>query len=347
MQRVTRPFDWRDKTVLVTGGTGTFGQAFTRFLLESEAVAAIRIFSRDELKQSEFARHLRDERVRLLLGDVRDRDRLHRAIEGVDVVVHAAALKQVPICEYNPFEAVKTNVLGAANVIDAAIDRGVGRVIALSTDKAANPINLYGATKLCAEKLVVQGNAYVGERATLFSCLRYGNVVASRGSVVPLFMEQRATGRVTITDRRMTRFWITVGEAVRFVKRCIEQMHGGEIFVPKLPSVRTVDLAAAVAPGAAVEEIGIRPGEKLNEVLVTLDESRHTLDLGDFFVIQPQHSWWSREPWSAGRPMPDECAYASDTNDRWLGIEEITKALPGALAEANRYEATVLTPTPE
>lgn len=347
MTRSTQPFEWRDKTVLVTGGTGTFGQAFTRFLLESEPIAAIRIFSRDELKQSEFARHLRDERVRLLLGDVRDRDRLHRAVDGVDVVVHAAALKHVPICEYNPFEAVKTNVLGAANVIDAAIDRGVGRVIALSTDKAANPINLYGATKLCAEKLFVQGNAYVGDRSTLFSCLRYGNVVASRGSVVPLFLEQRASGRVSITDERMTRFWMTVGEAVRFVKKCVELMHGGEIFVPKLPSVRTVDLAAATAPDAKIEQIGIRTGEKLHEVLVTLDESRHTLDLGEFFVIQPQHSWWSREPWSAGVPVPPERAYTSDTNDRWLRTDEIVKALPGALAEASRYEATVLTPSPE
>lgn len=347
MPSSTRPFEWRDKTVLVTGGTGTFGQAFTRFLLETEPVAAIRIFSRDELKQADFARHLRDDRVRLLLGDVRDRDRLYRAADGVDVLVHAAALKHVPICEYNPFEAVKTNVLGAANVIDAAIDRGVGRVIALSTDKAANPINLYGATKLCAEKLVVQGNAYVGDRSTLFSSLRYGNVVASRGSVVPLFLEQRASGVITITDDRMTRFWMTVGQAVRFVKSCVELMHGGEIFVPKLPSVRTVDLAAAVAPGARIEQIGIRPGEKLHEVLVTVDESRHTLDLGEFFVVQPQHSWWSREPWSAGVPVTAERAYASDTNDEWLTTDEISKALPGALAEASRYEATVLTPSPE
>jgi len=342
MPTTAAAFDWRDKVVLVTGGTGTFGQAFTRFLLESEPIGAIRIFSRDELKQSEFARRVKDDRIRLLLGDVRDRDRLHRAMDGVDVVVHAAALKQVPLCEYNPFEAVKTNILGAENVIDAAIDRHVGRVIALSTDKAANPINLYGATKLCAEKLVVQGNAYVGAGATLFSCVRYGNVAASRGSVVPLFIEQRTSGRITLTDKRMTRFWITVGEAVRFVKTCVESMHGGEIFVPRLPSVRTAELAAAVAPEAKIDEVGVRPGEKLHEVLVTVDESRHTLDLGDFFVIQPQHPWWSREPWSAGRSMQAERAYASDTNDRWLSVADITKVLPRALSEASHYEATVL-----
>lgn len=325
--------DWTGKVVLITGGTGSFGQAFARLLLESERVAAIRILSRDEFKQSDMQRRFTDDRLRFLIGDVRDRERLLRALDGVHVVIHAAALKQVPACEYNPFEAVKTNVLGAANVVDAAIERGVERVIALSTDKAASPVNLYGATKLCAEKLVVQGNSYVGPtRPTRLSCVRYGNVVASRGSVVPLLFEQRGSGRVTLTDPRMTRFWITLGEAVRFVKRCIERMEGGEVFVPKTASVRISDVLAAIAPNAAVEQIGIRPGEKLHEVLVTFDESRYAIDGGDLFLIQPQHPWWR----GLGTPVPTgvEFTYSSDKNERWLSVTEIASELPQAMQEA-------------
>lgn len=340
-------FDWRGKTVLVTGGTGTFGQAFARYLLEREPIVALRVLSRDELKQSELARRIVDDRLRFFIGDVRDADRLRRAFDGVDIVVHAAALKQVPACEYNPFEAVKTNILGAQNVIDAAIDRGVQRVVGLSTDKAASPVNLYGATKLCAEKLFVQGNAYVGPYRTLFGCVRYGNVVGSRGSVIPLFLEQRTTGTVTVTDRAMTRFWMTVIEAVEFVKRAVESLHGGEIFVPKLPSVRVMDLVEAIAPQCEVREIGIRPGEKLHETLLTAEESRHSFDLGQSFIVTPEHSWWSREPWPDAVPMMPGTVYSSDQNDRWLSSAEIAQALPNALGEARQYEAEVLVGSPD
>src|SRR6266550_472997 len=244
---VVADLDWTKSKVLITGGTGSFGKAFVQRLLKDKKPEKLIIFSRDELKQHEMRRDFPDAGVspiRYFIGDVRDRDRLYRALDGVDVVVHSAALKQVPACEYNPFEAVQTNIIGAKNVIDAAIDRRVKRVLALSTDKAVNPINLYGATKLVAEKLFIQGNAYAGSRGTRFSCVRYGNVVGSRGSVIPLFMEQRQTGRITVTDRRMTRFWITLEQGVRFVIRCAEQMHGGEVFVPKIPSMRITDLRA-------------------------------------------------------------------------------------------------------
>lgn len=331
------PFTWAAKTVLVTGGTGTFGQAFVRYLLEQEQVTAVRVFSRDELKQWEMSRAIDDRRLRSLIGDVRDPARLHRALDGVDVVVHAAALKQVPSCEYNPFEAVKTNVLGAQHVVDAAIERGVRRVVALSTDKAANPVNLYGATKLCAEKLFVQGNAYVGEKPTAFACVRYGNVTASRGSVIPLFLEQRASGEITVTDRRMTRFWITVRQAVEFVARAVGEMRGGEIFVPKLPSVRIMDLVAAVAPGCRVREIGVRPGEKLHETLVTTEEAPHTWDIGWAYNIAPEYGIAPRETWTGPR-VADGFTYTSDANSAWLGPDELRRILPDALAEARHYE---------
>jgi len=335
-------FDWKGKNVLVTGGTGTFGQAFARYLLEREEIGALRVFSRDELKQWEFGRRLQDERLRFLVGDVRDRERLMRAFDGVDVVIHAAALKQVPACEYNPYEAVKTNVLGGQNVVDAAIDAGVDRVIALSTDKAANPVNLYGATKLCAEKLFVQGNAYAATRRTRFACVRYGNVVASRGSVVPLFLEQRKSRTVTITDRRMTRFWMTVRQAVELVRQAVEDMRGGEVLVPKLPSVKIVDLAEAAAPGCEQHEIGIRPGEKLHETLVTSEESRHTFDLGRMFLIVPERTSWSHDPWPPGAALATDLPYSSDRNEHWLSADAIAKALPGALAEAEHYEIGAL-----
>jgi UDP-N-acetylglucosamine 4,6-dehydratase len=241
----------------------------------------------------------------------------------VTVVVHAAALKQVPACEYNPFEAIQTNIMGGRNVIDAAIDQGVRRILALSTDKAVNPINLYGATKLCAEKVFVQANAYAGARDTRFSCARYGNVVGSRGSVIPVFMEQRRRGKITITDPRMTRFWLTLEQGVKFVVRCLEQMHGGEIFVPKIPSMRLLDLAETVAPGCQVEYIGIRPGEKLHEVLVSDDESRQTLETEDMYVIQPSHPWWKSANWISAKPLPEGFRYSSDTNERWLTRREL------------------------
>src|SRR5450759_3120545 len=276
------------KTVLVTGGTGSFGRRFVRTALDKYGARRVIVYSRDELKQHEMRVEFgNDPRLTFFIGDVRDAPRLHRAFEaGLDVVVHAAALKQVPACEYNPFEAIQTNIMGGRNVIDAAIDQGVRRIPALSTDKAVNPINLYGATKLCAEKVFVQANAYAGAKNTRFSCARYGNVVGSRGSVIPVFLEQRRRGKITITDPRMTRFWLTLEQGVKFVIRCLEQMHGGEIFVPKIPSMRLVDLAETVAPGCQVEYIGIRPGEKLHEVLVSEDESRQTLETEDMYVIQ-------------------------------------------------------------
>jgi UDP-N-acetylglucosamine 4,6-dehydratase len=245
----------------------------------------------------------------------------------VDVVIHAAALKQVPACEYNPFEAVQTNINGAKNIIDAAIDCGVRRVVALSTDKAVNPVNLYGATKLVAEKLFTQGNSYAGTGGTRFACVRYGNVVGSRGSVIPLFKEQRKTGTITITDKRMTRFWITLEQGVHFVIRCAEQMHGGEVFVPKIPSMHITDLANVVAPGCKIEITGIRPGEKLHEVLVHEDEARHTLELDDMFIIQPLFPWWAQERWPDGRMLPDGFRFSSDTNTRWLSDDELQQMI--------------------
>jgi UDP-N-acetylglucosamine 4,6-dehydratase/5-epimerase len=266
--------------------------------------------------------------LRYFLGDVRDVDRLRRAMHGVDIVVHAAALKQVPACEYNPMEAIKTNILGSSNVIEAALDAGVKKVLALSTDKAVNPINLYGATKLAAEKLFVQSNAYAGGMATRFSCVRYGNVVGSRGSVVPIFLQQRQSGKLTITDARMTRFWLTLEQGARFVIRCIEQMHGGEVFVPKIPSMKIEDLARAIAPQAELDVVGIRPGEKLHEVLISEDEARSTVELEDMFVVQPTGALWFGHEWQTnGQALPVGFCFASDTNPEWLNIDQIRQMI--------------------
>jgi len=249
---------------------------------------------------------------------------LRRAFHGVDIVIHAAALKQVPACEYNPMEAIKTNILGSSNVIEAALDAGVKKVMALSTDKAVNPVNLYGATKLAAEKLFVQSNTYAAGTSTRFSCVRYGNVVGSRGSVIPIFLQQRENGKLTITDARMTRFWLTIDQGVRFVIRCTEQMHGGEVFVPKIPSTRIADLARVIAPQARLEIIGIRPGEKLHEVLVHEDEARSTVELEDMFVVMPTAELWFGHEWQEqGRTLPDGYRYTSETNQQWLSDEEI------------------------
>src|SRR5262249_28135035 len=277
---------------------------FTDVLLRKHRPKKLIIFSRDELKQHEMGQLYPGDGtspIRYFVGDVRDRERLYRAFHGVNIVVHAAALKQVPACEYNPFEAVQTNIIGAKNVIDAAIDQGVERVMALSTDKAVNPVNLYGATKLCAEKLFVQGNAYSGEGRTRFSCTRYGNVVGSRGSVVPVFLQQAKSGKVTVSDERMTRFWLTLQQGVEFVIRCIDKMHGGEIFVPKIPSMTLMELAKTIAPDCQIQYVGIRPGEKLHEVLVSEDESRRTVEVEDMYVIQPSHSFWREENWSGAK----------------------------------------------
>ncbi|MFW6135293.1 MAG: UDP-N-acetylglucosamine 4,6-dehydratase (inverting) [Chloroflexota bacterium] len=316
--------DWDDQVVLVTGGTGSFGRKFTEIVLQEYRPKKLIIFSRDELKQHRMRMAGLDHRnLRYFIGDGRDLRRLRRAMNGVDIVVHAAALKQVPACEYNPIEAIMTNIIGARNVIDAALDTDVKKVLALSTDKAVNPISLYGATKLCAEKLFVQSNAYAGGKDPGFSCTRYGNVVGSSGSVIPVFKRQRESGSITVTDRRMTRFWLTLEQGVRFVISCIEQMHGGEVFVPKIPSMRIMDLAQAVAPGCGVEFIGIRAGEKLHEVLISRDESRYALELKDRFVIQPVHPWWNQDNWSEGRPLSDGYRYASNENGWWLTVEEL------------------------
>jgi UDP-N-acetylglucosamine 4,6-dehydratase len=322
--RGIRSMNWSEQVVLVTGGTGSFGRKFVELMLNEYRPQKLIIFSRDELKQHDMrAAGFDHPSLRYFIGDVRDPQRLERAFSGVTVVVHAAALKQVPACEYNPFEAIQTNIMGGRNVIDAAINRGVRRILALSTDKAVNPINLYGATKLCAEKMFIQANSYSGAQDTRFSCARYGNVLGSRGSVIPLFQEQRKRGKITITDSRMTRFWITIEQGVRLVVRCIEQMHGGEIFVPKIPSMKLVEMATAIAPGCGVESIGIRPGEKLHEVLLSEDEARHALEIDGMYVIQPAHPWWQKENWKQARPLPDGFSYTSDNNPHWLSAEEL------------------------
>lgn len=320
--------DWAKSSVLITGGTGSFGNKFIEIMFKDYAPKRLVVFSRDEFKQHEMRQRYLDSvdsPIRYFIGDVRDRDRLIRAFRGVDVVVHAAALKQVPVCEYNPFEAVLTNTIGAKNVIDAAIECGVKRVIALSSDKAVNPINLYGATKLVAEKLFVQGNSYAGAEGSRFCCVRYGNVLGSRGSIVPLFKDQRRDGTITITDQRMTRFWITVEHGVRFVIRCAELMHGGEIFVPKIPSMRIMDLGRAMAPECKIVYTGIRPGEKLHELLVSEDEARHTLEFDDFFVVEPIFPWWGEERWPGGEQLPDGYSYGSDSNGSWLTTDELRR----------------------
>lgn len=320
--------NWSNRIVLVTGGTGSFGRAFTRILLDERPPAKLIILSRDELKQHEMRTSgFDDPRLRFFIGDVRDADRLRRAMAGVDIVVHAAALKQVPACEYNPIEAVLTNVTGARNVIDAALDCQVSRVVALSTDKAVNPVNLYGATKLVAEKLFVQANAYSGTSATRFSCVRYGNVVGSRGSVIPLFLKQRHSGQLTITDPRMTRFWITLEHGVQLVIRAIEQMHGGEVFVPKIPSMNILDLAQAVDPECEIKEIGIRPSEKLHEVLISEDESRQTVELEEMFVVQPAHPWWSSRQWEGHQGLAEGFSYTSKNNSQWLSVDALRKLI--------------------
>jgi UDP-N-acetylglucosamine 4,6-dehydratase len=323
------------KTVLVTGGTGSFGKKFVEIMVKEYRPEKLIVFSRDELKQFEMAQSFpekdylfpdRDYQcLRYFIGDVRDKDRLYRAFYGVDYVIHAAALKQVPACERNPFEAIQTNVMGAENIINAAIDCGVKKVVALSTDKAANPINLYGATKLCSDKLFISGNSYAGWKETRFFVVRYGNVIGSRGSVVPYFKKMRETGVIPITDPRMTRFWITIEQGVRFVIKSLELAEGGEIFVPKIPSMNIMDLAQAIAPDCRHEVTGIRPGEKIHELLITEDDARHTLECDDYFIIEPEFHWWTSRVHTAngGMPVKEGFVYASNTNDKWLTVKEL------------------------
>jgi len=313
-----------NKVILITGGTGSFGKKCTEIILNNYKPKRLIIFSRDELKQYEMKQVFNEKDypcMRYFIGDIRDKDRLYRAFHGVDYIIHAAALKQVPALEYNPFEGIETNIIGAQNIIDAAIDREVKKVIFISTDKAVNPINLYGATKLCAEKLFVAGNSYAGG-TTKFSVVRYGNVVGSRGSVIPLFLKYKQTGKLPITDFRMTRFWITLEQGVNFTLSCLEKMHGGEIFVPKIPSMKIVDLAKAICPKCKLETNGIRPGEKINEVLISKDESRRAIDMGSFFVIKPNFPFWKIENWK-GNSLPEDYEYRSDTNEKWLSVEEL------------------------
>jgi UDP-N-acetylglucosamine 4,6-dehydratase/5-epimerase len=324
--------DWTSQVVLITGGTGSFGKKFIQTMVKEYHPHKLIVYSRDELKQHEMRQSGLDHpSLRFFLGDIRDKERLKRAFDGVDVVIHAAALKQVPACEYNPMEAIKTNILGSGNVVDAALDAGVKKVLALSTDKAVNPVNLYGATKLAAEKLVVQSNVYAANKITRMSCVRYGNVVGSRGSVVPVFLKQRSNGKITITDERMTRFWLTLDQGARFVIRCVEQMHGGEVFVPKIPSMGIMDLARAVAPDNQIEIIGIRAGEKLHEVLISEDESRHTVEMEDMFVVMPAEAVWIKQfgrEWERdGKTLPDGFRYASNNNPQWLTIDEIREMI--------------------
>lgn len=309
--------------ILITGGTGSFGKRFIQTLLETHPPERLVIFSRDEWKQHEMMAELRHPCLRYFIGNVRDRSRLYRAFDGIDVVIHAAAMKQVPTAEYNPFEAIKTNILGAQNVIDAAIDRQVKRIITLSSDKAVNPINLYGATKLCSDKLFVAANCYAGKHDTKFSVVRYGNVVGSRGSVIPFFQKRAATGTLSITDKRMTRFWITLDQAVEFVMEKLKCMNGGEVFVPKIPSMRIVDLAEAICPECELEEVGIRPGEKLHEVLIPADEAIQTGGFDDHYVIYPH--WEKRD--LPGWPCPDRFIYSSDTNNDWLTVPGLRRML--------------------
>jgi len=318
---------FNNKTILITGGTGSFGQKFVEIVLKKYKPKTIRIFSRGEFLQWKMAKKFNDLRLRFLIGDVRDKDRVYRAMNGVDIVVHAAALKQIPVAEYNPIEAVKTNILGTVNVIDAAIDNGVGKAIFISTDKAVNPVNFYGATKLCAEKLFIQANSYTGERKTKFSCVRYGNVIGSRGSVVPLFLEQREKGILTITDKKMTRFWITLEQGINFVIGCIGKMKGGEIFIPKIPSMKIIDLAKVINPKAKIKIIGIRPGEKFHEVLLSAEEASHSKEFNRYFVIEPEFPFWKRDNFKNGKPLPDEFRYTSDTNKKWLTKEQMGKIL--------------------
>jgi UDP-N-acetylglucosamine 4,6-dehydratase (inverting) len=325
------------KSILITGGTGSFGKHMLRKLLEETDAERVIVFSRDELKQYELS-HLpwlkpHDERVRFFLGDVRDPDRLKLAFEDVDVVIHAAALKQVPAAEYNPFEAIKTNVMGAQNVIDAARANKVKRVVALSTDKAAAPINLYGATKLCSDKLFIAANNYSGARGTIYSVVRYGNVMGSRGSVIPFFLSRRASGVLPVTDERMTRFSITLRQGVEFVMDCLDRMWGGELFVPKIPSYKILDVAAAIAPEAKIEIVGIRPGEKLHEEMITETDALATAEFDNYYVILPSLPLWNIERFVAesgngnGRMVADGFAYNSGTNDTFLTQSQIKELI--------------------
>tara|TARA_B100000686_G_C16803036_1_gene987597 strand:+ start:4904 stop:5893 length:990 start_codon:yes stop_codon:yes gene_type:complete len=318
---------FNDKSILVTGATGSFGQRFVSRLLEEHNPSRVVIFSRDELKQFEMQQKLQSSKLRYFLGDVRDKSRLHRAFQGVEIVIHAAAMKQVPASEYNPMEAVKTNIIGAENVINVAIDQKIEKVLALSTDKASNPANLYGATKLCADKLFTAANVLSGFSKTKFSVVRYGNVINSRGSIVPFLKNQKKSGIVTLTDERMTRFWITLDQGVDFVAQCLSRMKGGEIFIPKIPSMSVVDVIKAIAPDCKVEIIGIRPGEKIHETMITSDDAISTIEFDNYYVIIPstEHKDLEKYKNKKFKFVEPGFSYSSDNNSDWLTIEQFNE----------------------
>ena len=324
-------FDWSKQVILLTGGTGSFGQAFTKYLLSHQPPNILRIYSRDEYKQYQMQQEINHPAIRFFIGDVRDKARLSRAMQDVTLVIHAAAMKQIVACEYNPAEAIKTNIIGSLNMVDTAIDLGVERFFGLITDKAVSPINLYGATKLCMEKLLIQGNSYRGSGGTRISCVRYGNVAGSRGSVIPLFHEQKKRGVLTITHKDMTRFWITLEEGVKFVISCIEKMHGGEIFVPKMSSFKVADLVSAIAPKTIRTKItGIRAGEKLHEDLITIHEAVNTYEFPKFFLIKPDFAFWEEKQvtwWKKGKRVLPNFSYNSRTNSRFLKVAQLQKHL--------------------
>jgi UDP-N-acetylglucosamine 4,6-dehydratase/5-epimerase len=324
--------DINGSSILITGGTGSFGKEFVKLLLNKYRPKRVVVYSRDELKQYEMNLEISKPNLRYFIGDVRDEDRLRRALNGVDIVVHAAALKQVPAAEYNPIECIKTNVMGAENIINASIDANIHKVIALSTDKAVNPMNLYGATKLCSDKLFVAANNLSGSKGPAFSVVRYGNVVGSRGSVIPFFKKLRETGKLPITDRRMTRFWLTLQQGAQFVEKCLPMMRGGEVFIPKIPSMKITDLATAIGPKCEQEIIGIRPGEKLHEIMIPKDEARNTLEYSSFYIIQPAHhdfnadesNQYNGEP---GTIVTEGFAYTSDNNKDWYSANQLRKVI--------------------
>jgi UDP-N-acetylglucosamine 4,6-dehydratase len=317
----------KGKSVLITGGTGSFGKAFVTRVLEDDEVTKLVVFSRDELKQFEMAEKINSPKLRYFLGDVRDYQRLLRATDGIDVIVHAAAMKQIPACEYNPMEAIKTNVVGAENIVNASIENGIQRVVALSTDKAANPANLYGATKLCSDKLMIAGNVLAGARQTRFSAVRYGNVLGSRGSVIPFFLDKAKTGSIPITDERMTRFWLTIQEGVQFVLDSFERMYGGEIFVPKIPSFKVTDVARVVCPGIPTHVVGIRPGEKLHEVMITEDDAHSTYEFEKYFAIISPALKLLGDYEKIGTKVAEGFRFSSENNQIWHTDESFLKVL--------------------
>lgn len=324
-------FNWKTQVILLTGGTGSFGQSFARYILKHNPPKILRIYSRDEYKQYLMQQAITHPAIRFFIGDVRDKERLVRAMQDVTLVIHAAAMKQIVACEYNPSEAVSTNIQGTLNTINTAIDAGVQRVLGLITDKAVSPINLYGATKLCMEKLLIQANSYRGGGETHISCVRYGNVAGSRGSVIPLFNMQKKIGTLTVTHPEMTRFWLTLNDGVKFVIKCVEKMHGGEIFIPKMPSFKISDLVSAMSPKKTrIKVIGIRPGEKMHEDLITQHEATNTFEYPDFFLIQPNFAFWEEKQvswWKQGKKVPENFAYNSGINSHFLKVSELQTQL--------------------